>query len=32
MAKYAAPGQPGSVVTYRGRYDHFIGGEYVPPA
>ncbi|WP_434445224.1 acetaldehyde dehydrogenase ExaC [Lentzea sp. E54] len=32
MAKYAAPGQPGSVVTYRDRYDHFIGGEYVPPA
>ncbi|MCR3749054.1 aldehyde dehydrogenase [Lentzea californiensis] len=31
MAKYAAPGQPGSVVTYRDRYDHFIGGEYVPP-
>ncbi|ANZ41364.1 aldehyde dehydrogenase [Lentzea guizhouensis] len=32
MTKYAAPGQPGSVVTYRDRYDHFIGGEYVPPA
>ncbi|MET8757997.1 aldehyde dehydrogenase family protein [Lentzea sp. NPDC004782] len=32
MSKYAAPGQPGSVVTYRDRYDHFIGGEYVPPA
>jgi aldehyde dehydrogenase len=32
MTKYAAPGQPGSVVSYRGRYDHFIGGEYVPPA
>ncbi|MGW4209024.1 acetaldehyde dehydrogenase ExaC [Lentzea sp. NPDC004789] len=32
MAKFAAPGQPGSVVTYRDRYDHFIGGEYVPPA
>ncbi|SDP33778.1 acetaldehyde dehydrogenase ExaC [Lentzea jiangxiensis] len=32
MAKYAAPGQPDSVVTYRDRYDHFIGGEYVPPA
>ncbi|MGW6934131.1 aldehyde dehydrogenase [Lentzea sp. NPDC054927] len=32
MAQYAAPGQPGSAVTYRDRYDHFIGGEYVPPA
>ncbi|USX55379.1 aldehyde dehydrogenase family protein [Lentzea sp. HUAS12] len=32
MAKYAAPGQPDSVVTFRDRYDHFIGGEYVPPA
>ncbi|SDF37275.1 aldehyde dehydrogenase [Lentzea fradiae] len=32
MAQYAAPGQPDSVVTYRDRYDHFIGGEYVPPA
>src|SRR5689334_4323006 len=32
MAQYAAPGQSGSVVTYRDRYDHFIGGEYAPPA
>ncbi|MEU5690366.1 aldehyde dehydrogenase family protein [Actinosynnema sp. NPDC020468] len=32
MARYAAPGQPGSVVSYQDRYDHFIGGEYVPPA
>src|ERR1700749_5092285 len=32
MTKYAAPGEAGSVVTYRPRYDHFIGGEYVPPA
>ncbi|MEV6239025.1 aldehyde dehydrogenase [Lentzea sp. NPDC051838] len=32
MTKYASPGQPDSVVTYRDRYDHFIGGEYVPPA
>jgi aldehyde dehydrogenase len=32
MTKYAAPGQPGSVVNYQPRYDHFIGGEYVPPA
>jgi aldehyde dehydrogenase len=32
MSTYAAPGTPGSVVSYRSRYDHFIGGEYVPPA
>ncbi len=32
MTRYAAPGQPDSVVSYRSRYDHFIGGEYVPPA
>ncbi|SFR23056.1 aldehyde dehydrogenase [Lentzea waywayandensis] len=31
MTQYAAPGQPGSVVAYRARYDHFIGGDYVPP-
>ncbi|MEU4744636.1 aldehyde dehydrogenase family protein [Actinosynnema sp. NPDC023658] len=32
MARYAAPGERGSVVSYRDRYDHFIGGECVPPA
>jgi aldehyde dehydrogenase len=32
MTTYAAPGQPGSVVNYQPRYDHLIGGEYVPPA
>ncbi|HWO66357.1 MAG TPA: aldehyde dehydrogenase [Umezawaea sp.] len=32
MAEFAAPGQPGSVVAYQERYDHFIGGEYVAPA
>ncbi|MEU4767004.1 aldehyde dehydrogenase family protein [Actinosynnema sp. NPDC023794] len=32
MARYAAPGAQGSVVSYRDRYEHFIGGEYVPPA
>ncbi|SDM23675.1 acetaldehyde dehydrogenase ExaC [Allokutzneria albata] len=32
MTTYAAPGSEGSVVTYRSRYDHFIGGEHVPPA
>ncbi len=31
MAKYAAPGEPGSVVSYQSRYDHFIGGDYVAP-
>jgi aldehyde dehydrogenase len=32
MTVYAAPGQPGSPATYRERYDHWIGGEYVAPA
>lgn len=32
MTEYASPGQPGSVVSYPPRYDHFIGGEFVPPA
>ncbi|MCX5084939.1 aldehyde dehydrogenase family protein [Streptomyces sp. NPDC057684] len=32
MTLYAAPGTNGSVVSYQSRYDHFIGGEYVPPA
>jgi aldehyde dehydrogenase len=32
MAKYAAPGRPGGVVAFRDRYDHFVGGEYVPPS
>ncbi|SFM64698.1 aldehyde dehydrogenase [Pseudonocardia ammonioxydans] len=32
MAVYANPGQPGSVVSFKPRYDHFIGGEYVAPA
>ncbi len=31
MTQYAAPGQPGSVVAYRARYDHFIGGDHVSP-
>jgi aldehyde dehydrogenase len=31
MTKYAAPGEPGSVVAFQPRYDHFIGGAYVPP-
>ncbi|MFE0100576.1 aldehyde dehydrogenase family protein [Streptomyces sp. NPDC059009] len=32
MTRYAAPGTEGAVVSYQDRYDHFIGGEYVPPA
>ena len=32
MATYAAPGTDGSVVSFKPRYDHFIGGEYVAPA
>jgi aldehyde dehydrogenase len=31
MSRYAAPGAQGSVVRFAGRYDHFIGGEYVSP-
>ena len=32
MTKYASPGTDGSVVTFKPRYENFIGGEYVPPA
>jgi aldehyde dehydrogenase len=32
MSRYAAPGDADSVVSYKPRYDHFIGGEYVAPA
>lgn len=28
---YAQPGQDGSKVTFKRRYDNFIGGEWVPP-
>jgi aldehyde dehydrogenase len=31
MTVYAAPGQPGSVVSYASRYENFIGGKWVPP-
>ena len=31
MAIYAAPGTADSVVTFKSRYDHYIGGEYVAP-
>ena len=29
--RYADPGQPGSKVTFKTRYDNFIGGQWVPP-
>ena len=31
MARFAAPGQPGAKMDYLPRYDHWIGGEFVPP-
>jgi aldehyde dehydrogenase len=32
MAVYAPPGSAGSIVSFKDRYDHFIGGEYVKPS
>ncbi|MER5500529.1 MULTISPECIES: aldehyde dehydrogenase family protein [unclassified Streptomyces] len=32
MTRYAAPGAEGAIVSYESRYDHWIGGAYVPPA
>ncbi len=32
MAKYAAPGRSGGIVSFRDQYDHFVGGEYVRPS
>ncbi|WP_394285548.1 aldehyde dehydrogenase family protein [Corynebacterium sp.] len=32
MTVYAAPGTEGSIVTFRDRYDHYIGGDWVAPA
>ena len=32
MAVYAAPGSAGSIVDYKPRYDHWIGGQYVKPS
>ena len=29
---YASPGSPDAKVTFKPRYDHFIGGEYVAPS
>jgi aldehyde dehydrogenase len=31
MARYKNPGDADSVVTFKSRYDHFIGGDYVAP-
>jgi aldehyde dehydrogenase len=31
MARYKNPGDAGSVVSFKPRYDHFIGGDYVAP-
>jgi aldehyde dehydrogenase len=32
MTDYVAPGEPGSKATFKSRYDHWIGGEYVKPS
>src|SRR5215471_6012384 len=32
MTRFTAPGQPGARMSYQPRYDHWIGGEWVPPA
>ncbi|MER5355861.1 aldehyde dehydrogenase family protein [Kitasatospora sp. NPDC002551] len=31
MPVYQPPGQPGSIVGYRPRYEHWIGGRWTPP-
>jgi len=31
FTRYADPGTPGSRVTFKPRYDNFIGGKFVPP-
>ena len=31
MTVFAQPGQPGAKVTFKSRYDNWIGGEWVPP-
>ena len=31
MTVYQPPGTPGSIVAYRSRYDHWIGGGWAPP-
>ncbi|RZU52186.1 aldehyde dehydrogenase [Krasilnikovia cinnamomea] len=32
MTVYSPPGTDGAIMSYASRYDHWIGGEYVPPA
>ena len=32
MTIYTPPGSDGAIARYETRYDHYIGGEYVPPA
>ena len=32
MSVYAQPGQAGSIVEFKPRYDHWIGGQYVAPS
>ncbi|GGN58594.1 putative aldehyde dehydrogenase [Actinoplanes lobatus] len=32
MTIYTPPGSEGAIVSYQSRYDHYIGGQYVPPA
>ena len=31
MTVFAQPGQPGAKVTFKSRYDNWIGGRWVPP-
>jgi aldehyde dehydrogenase len=31
MTKYVGPGQVGSVVSFKSRYENYIGGDYVSP-
>ena len=31
MTQYAKPGSDGSLMTYKDRYDNFIGGQWMPP-
>ncbi|GAB1645187.1 aldehyde dehydrogenase family protein [Krasilnikovia sp. MM14-A1259] len=32
MTVYSPPGTDGAIMSYASRYDHWIGGQYVPPA
>ncbi|UED87879.1 acetaldehyde dehydrogenase ExaC [Streptomyces profundus] len=32
MTRYANPGTDGALMAFEARYDHWIGGAYVPPA